>query len=85
MTTDLVKKAKDLRKPYKSSNSRDYSEEELKLALAWVHGEVGMTDVLRTMDMSVKNRASGYNFLSLALKKIILENGLQNNKPQREL
>lgn len=76
--------ARSLRPIKKGQTKRKYGEEEQKLALAWVYGELGLSDICRMTGISVKNRASGYNFLAMALKKIIFENGISNSKPAKE-
>lgn len=45
-----------------------YSEEEIELALAWVSGEVTLTQVARVMSPTGK-ASGGYAFLACALRQ----------------
>lgn len=46
-----------------------YDAEQLELALAWMRGEIGMTQVSRALEINENNRGGVYNFLAIALRE----------------
>jgi hypothetical protein len=61
---EIAKKTKARGKPYK-----EYKQEEIELALAWVKGEVNMQQIQKALGL--KNAANSYSFLVHALKYYI--------------
>lgn len=47
----------------------DYTQEHMELALAWIKGEIGMTQVAKALELAKDNRGGIYNFLAIALRE----------------
>lgn len=73
--TNLIEKAIENKKNRTKPNREVFSPDEVQLALAWVDGLVGVSDITKALG---KNQASGmYIFLARALKQYL------NNLPKQ--